>query len=176
MGPLKGDTRPPFVMNTVVDEEELGWDDEEEEDVDDVCEEDEDWQAKLGQVEEEKDVLHQTIELQRKELEGLNVEKVKLMTSVEDKSKELDSIKTSLGGDQKDFIEKIAEQEVSIKGLERESMKKDEEIKLLKEQNQDYEGLLKKMNEEITGMKKDLNEKDKKIEEANNQMQLMVEE
>lgn len=87
--------RPPFVLNTAVDddddEEELAWDDDDDEDDEEEEKEGEEHQnlvdtqkqmeqeieqkynEKCTQLEEERDALHQTVELQREEIADLNL-------------------------------------------------------------------------------------------------------
>ena len=81
-----GNRRPPFVMNTAVDEDddaenELGWsDDEADESEEEEAEAQiefkdpamEQLQEELKQALEERDMLHQTVELQQKQLAELN--------------------------------------------------------------------------------------------------------
>ncbi|GKY97423.1 hypothetical protein MPSEU_000700800 [Mayamaea pseudoterrestris] len=119
-----GNRRPPFVMNTAVDEdddveneEELGWSDEDDgEDDDDETEEDneaqiefkdaatEQLQEQLKQALEERDMLHQTVELQQKQIveliaqkygttDGYNVDELKLQLF--DKESELAALRSS---------------------------------------------------------------------------------
>jgi len=86
--------RPPFVLNTAVDdeddEEELAWDDDDEDDEEEEKEGGEHqnlidtqkqmeqeieqkYDEKCTQLEEERDALHQTVELQREEIADLNL-------------------------------------------------------------------------------------------------------
>lgn len=105
--------RPPFVLNTAVDEdgdeeeEELGWDDDEGEEADgegqiefnDVATENLRGQLRLAV--EERDQLHQTIEMQKKEIASLkkpgidNAEIGKLKTQLFEKESELAALRAS---------------------------------------------------------------------------------
>jgi len=94
--------RPPFVLNTAVDEEEdeeLAW--ESDDDEDEVEEEQEienggkneqeteqKYDDKCKQLEEERDALHQTVELQRDEIADLHL----MLSELKDKIKIQDSL------------------------------------------------------------------------------------
>lgn len=142
--------RPPFVMNTAVDEddeeEELGWDDddEEEEDGDETSEQQieftdaatEQLQEQLKQTIEERDLLQQTVSMQAKELASLsegnpNVEEInKLKMQLFEKESELAAMKEStlnvsyVAADE----EKLASLEAAKTELEASLAAKDSEL------------------------------------------------
>lgn len=170
--------RPPFVMNTAVDEdedeeeEELGWDDDEE-DFDD--EEDEDYvegeseeitfsggkneeieklTEQLSQAMEERDQLHNTVEMQAAEISRLqsgdssgpspkgndDIEKLKMQLF--EKDSELAALKASLEDTQDDSKEtafkkdaaKLASQERELEQLREALSAKESEISTLKQE------------------------------------------
>ena len=110
-------TRPPFVMNTAVDEsgdddeEELGWDDDDDEEEDSEDDEDpessetqdeiefkdpavEKLKEELKQALEERDQLHQTVEMQTKEIAELQAANTGAPSPTS--SKELEKLKMEL--------------------------------------------------------------------------------
>mmetsp|Transcript_19827 Transcript_19827/g.24444 ORF Transcript_19827/g.24444 Transcript_19827/m.24444 type:complete len:389 (-) Transcript_19827:278-1444(-) len=177
VAPLQGGARPPFVMNTVVDEEDdeedLGWDEEEEEESGD---DEEDWEQRLAQIEEERDLLHQTVELQRKELEGKVKETLELNETIAVKDKQLETLKSSLEGDEKVTAEKLTEQEATIAKLQRESLNNTNELKQMQDQNENDALAIQSLKEELEHLKNTLKEKDTQLDEARGQMAPMEEE
>lgn len=149
--------RPPFVMNTVVDEdgeeEELGWDDDDSDgDEDDaevgneenhlnVSDEEnavtEDFNEQLETVINERDSLQETVELQRKEITklrdttlniGYSKEIEQLRITLCEKDSELVSLRASLEGNAEGSIEQIKKDDTIIAALNRDMEKLKSEV------------------------------------------------
>jgi len=176
------DGRPPFVMNTAVDEneeeeeEELVWDDDDDTDEDNSDSESQENNTPLKktfsggsnteiiseQLEtaiNERDVLQETVELQRKEIVKLreqmsNQEKVNIALS--EKDAELKLLKASMEGKVEDgMLRQIEEDAIKISTLERTNeditsklSSKDDKVASLQNQVVMLENDIVKMREE----------------------------
>ena len=181
--------RPPFVMNTAVDEddeeeeeEELGWDDDEEDledDEDEAYEEGESEEVvefsggkdeeleklmlQLTQATEERDQLHNTVEMQAKEIARLvsgdssgavetNEQKAleKLKMELFEKDAELAALKASLEDTHEDSKENIAKKDgAKLAAQERE-------LELLRGAAVDNENDISQLKTEISILKQEL--------------------
>jgi predicted XRE-type DNA-binding protein len=145
--PSMGNRRPPFVMNTAVDddeddeqEEELGWsDDEVDDDYDEADEEaqiefkdaaTEQLQEELKQALEERDMLHQTVELQQKQIaelagvrqpEASSEECERLKMQLFEKESELAAFRSKEPGSNPPHGDESGN-EIELKQLERENV------------------------------------------------------
>lgn len=157
VAPIQGGPRPPFVLNTALDE------DDEEEWEEDNAKNNSEVEIRLKQLEEEHAALHQTVELQRKELEGMHKEKATLTDAVSDKERELTAVKAALDGDQKTLVETIGEREATISRLEREADAATAALKQRDEEGERYKSIIKGLEDELSVLREVMSAKDAEL-------------
>ena len=198
--------RPPFVMNTAVseddfdgeeEEEELGWDEDsdeegfesndgaenEEEEAEQIVFKDpavEKLQEELQQALAERDVLQQTVELQKKELAALKEGKTdseeveQLKTKLFEKESEVAAIRASMSDESHDQGDAAGEEKVAALKDEIELLEK----KVAASESARSEAVLKyeKTVAELERVKSELMKKNQSLESATNQNENTAEE
>jgi len=166
--------RPPFVMNTAVDED-VGSEDGKSNQKEMCSNENKRSEMKLimSQVEAERDVLHQTIQMQKNELKMMQEEKMKdkrldeMQSLLNNKDKELECMKENIKEeDHKKILERITEIEVSLSNNEEELARKNEDLEVLKGQNDEYDLVITKLNEELRIARLEIMELQKNLDKA----------
>ena len=187
-------TRPPFVMNTAIpsddeeeEEEEFGWgeDDEEEDDDEEEAEEEgeieftdpivQQLKEQLQQTMEERDQLHQTIELQRNEIVALqqnktensheveNDEATKLKQELFEKDSEIAALKANLLDLSKVQDEEERQEARDMLEMQTLLQKSNVELKNLIEESQKDKHALQNSKKEIQKLQRMLEEREESI-------------